>query len=287
MATAADFHRIGNYARVKNPQQNIDRSRAHRTVPMEVLCLGYSRTGTLSMHKAMTVLGYPNPYHFSSILDNVVECDLWLQALNAKFHGQGDIPGKPFWDALLGHVGAVTDAPCILFAKELLAAYPAAKVVLVERDLESWFVSWMAFCRSAYDPVIHYLGYLDPYFLGRIAAVGDAITGPQAGFATNLDEVRVRSKDAYRHHYRDVRELVPEARLLEFGLEQGWEPLCEFLGKAVPDEPFPHENEKEANKLAFTTIGLMGLKNILRNAVVVATAIGVPVAAMFWYLRSR
>lgn len=234
MATEADFERIGNYARVKNPQQNIDRSKAHRTVPMEVLCLGYSRTGTLSMHKAMTVLGYPNPYHFSSILDNVLDCDLWLQALNAKFHGKGPVPRKPFWDALLGHVGAVTDAPCILFARELLEAYPDAKVVLVEREIESWFASWMAFCQSAYDPFIRYLGYLDPYFLGRIAAVGGAITVTEAGFARDLDAVRVRSKDAYRHHYRDVREMVPRERLLEFELRQGWEPLCRFLGKEVP-----------------------------------------------------
>jgi hypothetical protein len=24
---------------------------------------------------------------------------------------------------------------------------------------------------------------------------------------------------------------------------QGWGPLCDFLGVAVPDEPFPHLNE--------------------------------------------
>ncbi|KAM6537998.1 hypothetical protein FALCPG4_003887 [Fusarium falciforme] len=34
----------------------------------------------------------------------------------------------------------------------------------------------------------------------------------------------------------------PKERLLEWSVEDGWEPLCEFLGKPVPDEPFPHEN---------------------------------------------
>ena len=67
MATDADFKRIGNYARMYNPSQNIDRRHAKRTVPMEVLCLGYSRTGTLTMQKAMEILGYPHPYHFSSV----------------------------------------------------------------------------------------------------------------------------------------------------------------------------------------------------------------------------
>jgi Sulfotransferase domain len=36
---------------------------------------------------------------------------------------------------------AVTDAPCVNFADELLAAYPDAKVVLTTRDVEKWLPS--------------------------------------------------------------------------------------------------------------------------------------------------
>lgn len=39
-----------------------------------------------------------------------------------------------------------------------------------------------------------------------------------------------------------IRGLVPPDRLLEWSVEDGWEPLCKFLGKDVPDEPFPHLN---------------------------------------------
>lgn len=39
-----------------------------------------------------------------------------------------------------------------------------------------------------------------------------------------------------------IRGLVPKERLLEWYIEDGWEPLCKFLGKAVPDEEFPHAN---------------------------------------------
>ena len=39
-----------------------------------------------------------------------------------------------------------------------------------------------------------------------------------------------------------VRGLVPQDRLLEWSIDQGWAPLCEFLAKPVPDEPFPHAN---------------------------------------------
>ncbi|KAI7371820.1 hypothetical protein KC354_g316 [Hortaea werneckii] len=270
MATEADYARIGNYARILNPQQNIDRSHATRTVVLQVLCLGYSRTGTLSMHRALSLLGYPNPYHFSSILDNVLDCDLWMRALQAKFYGRGQagtgadadaVPiheDKRFWDGLLGHVSAVTDSPANLFGEELVRLYPEAKVVLVDRGVESWFESWTAFCENAYDPFIGLLGRLDPGFFGRITGLGACITSITAGFARDKDEARVRSRRAYRHHYRDVREFVPRERLLEFRLQEGWGPLCEFLGREVPDVPFPHLNEKESNRLAFETIAKIG-----------------------------
>lgn len=195
---------------------------------------GYSRTGTLTMHRALTTLSH-HTYHFSSLLSNVRESDLWLAALRTKYYGTNEVTlDKAFWDKLLGHVSAITDSPANLFGEELVAAYPEAKVVLVEREIESWYASWMEFCSSAYDPFIRRLGTLDPGFLGRVTAVGGFNTTICAGYGENLGEARVRSRGAYRAHYADVRRFVPEDRLLEFRLEQGWRPLCEFLGKDVP-----------------------------------------------------
>jgi hypothetical protein len=39
-----------------------------------------------------------------------------------------------------------------------------------------------------------------------------------------------------------VRGMVPKDRLLEWYIEDGWEPLCKFLGKPVPKVEFPHAN---------------------------------------------
>ena len=44
-------------------------------------------------------------------------------------------------------------------------------------------------------------------------------------------------------HNEHVRKTVPKDNLLEFRPGDGWEPLCEFLRKEVPSEPFPHVNE--------------------------------------------
>ena len=38
---------------------------------------------------------------------------------------------------------------------------------------------------------------------------------------------------------------MPAERLLVFNVNEGWEPLCAFLGKSVPDKvPFPHLNDR-------------------------------------------
>ena len=33
-----------------------------------------------------------------------------------------------------------------------------------------------------------------------------------------------------------------EDRLLVYNIKDGWEPLCEFLGKPIPAVPIPHDN---------------------------------------------
>jgi hypothetical protein len=41
-----------------------------------------------------------------------------------------------------------------------------------------------------------------------------------------------------------IRGLVPAEKLLEWSVEDGWEPLCKFLDKDVPKEDFPHANTR-------------------------------------------
>ena len=49
----------------------------------------------------------------------------------------------------------------------------------------------------------------------------------------------------FNAHIEAVKSTVPADRLLVFSVDQGWEPLCAFLGTDVPDSPFPHANEGE------------------------------------------
>ena len=40
-----------------------------------------------------------------------------------------------------------------------------------------------------------------------------------------------------------VESVVPKEDLLIWNVKDGWEPLCLFLDKEIPDEPFPHDNK--------------------------------------------
>lgn len=51
------------------------------------------------------------------------------------------------------------------------------------------------------------------------------------------------SLELYHAYTEWVRDIVPAKNLLEFSPAQGWKPLCEFLGKDVPQSrDFPRLN---------------------------------------------
>ena len=56
--------------------------------------------------------------------------------------GNNDFTAADF-DPLIGHCVAVTDAAGSVFAAELIAAYPEAKVLVTTRDVDSWHASTM------------------------------------------------------------------------------------------------------------------------------------------------
>lgn len=53
-------------------------------------------------------------------------------------------------------------------------------------------------------------------------------------------------KRMFHEHHSLMKELVPKENILEWRVQDGWEPLCRFLGDPVPDEAFPKTNDTEA-----------------------------------------
>ena len=188
----------------------------------------------------MQMLGYVDTYHMMSCsIENPPDALFWMDALRAKYDGVG----KPFeredWDKLMGHCQAVCDWPAIAFAKELIEAYPEAKVVLTNRDVDTWHASTL---RTVYwratDPELRALSHVNwaaRMYYPMLKKFFDTF------FEGDFPN---RGKDVFLRHYEEVRSLVPPERLLEYKVSDGWEPLCEFLGVAVPrNEKFPNVND--------------------------------------------
>jgi hypothetical protein len=100
-----------------------------------------------------------------------------------------------------------------------------------------------------------------------------------------FEEWRKKAKSGYLAHNEEVKRVTPPERLLVFKLEQGWEPLCEFLGKAVPDVEFPNINDAEALNEMVQCYIAEGLKRGLIDIVKKVTPVvvlGLSIAA--WYL---
>lgn len=294
MATAADFERLGKWAVILNPDLNIDRRKCHRTTPLEVLNLGAPRTGTLSMTEAYEILGYQNPYHYASIFANCRDSDMWLEALDAKYNNDATGTKKQFgraeFDKLLGDSAAVADVPCIMFWRELVEAYLEARVVLVHRDEEKWLESIRVAVVGILNPVGRYiLRFTDPGRTGRILGLG--LVWMTCWFrvegSISVEKAMKNAPQTYRDHYAAIRATVPRERLLEYRLGSGWKPLCQFLGKEVPDQPFPHRNDAATLDRAFGVFLKGAFIRSLRNLGMIAATVSLPLAfSMFWKSRS-
>ena len=49
-------------------------------------------------------------------------------------------------------------------------------------------------------------------------------------------------EESYLTHIENVKQKVPDDRLLIWNVKDGWEPLCKFLEKPIPNIPVPLEN---------------------------------------------
>jgi hypothetical protein len=85
------------------------------------------------------------------------------------------------------------------------------------------FLAWV-FQSSSRHTRPAFLRIWDDYFQGKFTTTG---------------------KQTYLQHYDEVRNLVPKGRLLEYQVQQGWEPLCKFLDVPIPHAAFPEGNDKE------------------------------------------
>lgn len=168
---------------------------------------------------------------------------LWLAAMRE--------PSKPARQKILAEVvkgySAIVDGPGCFFVADWIEMYPDAKVVLgLRKTPEAWLASVNGSMGKVFGHgIAYYLSYFVPemHFGFTMNNLWDTQTNSRYGFG-------VRTVEHYVAHNDYIRATVPKERLLDFQAADGWEPLCRFLGKEVPEGTFPHRNDaKAANQL--------------------------------------
>ncbi|TVY88439.1 hypothetical protein LAWI1_G005190 [Lachnellula willkommii] len=235
------------------------------------------------MQLALNILGFPC-YHGLTLFSNLRDCALWNAALDAKFFHKGRTFTTADWDRLLGNYSAVADLPAVAFPEDLIAAYPDARVVLVERDIERWYKSFdEGVMQNVWSPVLRLIAKLDWNFVGKLESISGRWT---VGWlrANSLEEMRRNARPKYDEHYALVKSITPPDRLLVFKLDEGWPPLCKFLGVEIPDTPFPRVNEGAALAEKIGLIAKRGLWNAFLTVLKIAGFLAVMVFAA-WLVR--
>jgi Sulfotransferase domain len=148
-------------------------------------------------------------------------------------------------------------------------SYPDAKVILTVRDPNRWYESIYNTIyvrrRIASSPIFRGLrllglrqfdantflllvlragalvGLFRPPGVARVAWFNDRLIWEDT-FGGNFED-RQHAIEVFERHNEEVKRRVPVERLLVYEINEGWGPLCDFLGVEEPDKPFPHLND--------------------------------------------
>lgn len=174
----------------------------------KVFCIGFHKTGTSSLAKALEELGYRVTGPNGVRRPRIAKVALKLA------------------EKLVPEYDAFQDNPWPIIYKEMDARYPGSKFILVVREPQSWLRSQVS------------------YFGKKSSPMRQWIYGENAGCPEGNEEIYLAR---YNRHNAEVQEYFKDRPddLLVMSLSSGdgWEKLCKFLGYPVPDRPFPHVNK--------------------------------------------
>ncbi|KAJ5306725.1 hypothetical protein N7508_005740 [Penicillium antarcticum] len=207
---------------------------------LRVIGAGLPRTATSSLQAALETLGYNPCLHMAQIIPHADRQQLLISATHEKDKAKR----QKLLHGLTAGYEAVCDMPAIFFLPDLMDMYPDAKVILTTRpDAQTW-------AESCYTS----LGF---FFSRTFLAVGFLWKTDRLWYALNMrivewvrerfgegDIFTARFYDLYNESVRD--DVKGKGReVLEFRAEDGWGPLCGFLGVGVPAGAFPRVNERK------------------------------------------
>jgi hypothetical protein len=229
---------------------------------LKIIGAGFGRTGTLSTQYALNELGFPC-YHMFEVLENSNNknhLDFWRMVADSP-------EGQPHnWNEVFANYTATVDNPGCCVWRELVQAYPEAKVILTlhPKGPEAWYDStYQTIYFSEYKWVFKMLQWFPP--VKKITGMNRKLIWERSLKGTMKNKTDAIAR--YHEHMEEVKLTIPKEKLLIYSVDQGWEPLCRFLGVDVPQREFPNVNDRasikkmimRATMLAYLTLMIMAL----------------------------
>ena len=152
----------------------------------------------------------------------------------ASTSGSGCLPAIP----------PTVDNPGACVWRELMAAYPDAKVILTlhPKGPETWYESTVeTIYRMERSWLLRLVQPVIPV-MRRIGPMVRRLVWERNHRGTLKDKAQAIHR--YEAHIEEVKAAVQTDRLLVMKVSEGWAPLCRFLDVPVPDEPFPRVNDR-------------------------------------------
>jgi len=183
----------------------------------KIFCIGLSRTGTTSLSKALSILGYKSIH-----LPGFLYFPHYFIQLKPKY---------------LNNYDAFSDISVIPFYKKLDARFKHAKFIYTIRDKEKWLESCSRYPR--FQMPIHKVP------LKLIALRYEIYNSIQFDYR--------KFSRAYDDHHNDVMEYFSkrEEELLIMSPRDNnkWNKLSEFLNVPIPNCQYPRINTKDAPRI--------------------------------------
>lgn len=195
---------------------------------LKVIGTGFGRTGTDSMREALTMLGLGPCHHMFEINKDEGQRSAWRALVRGE---------KAGWESLFAGFRSCVDWPSAFYWRELIEAYPDAKVLLTYRSAESW---WASFEQT----ILAYIKRAEDRESIVITLIAEKVFGGRP-------DDKAHALRVYEDNVREVLDTVPEGRLHVHRLGDGWPALCAHLGVAAPSDPYPRRNSADDIRKAF------------------------------------
>jgi len=226
---------------------------------LKVIAAGLSRCATSSLQYALeNDLGFAPCMHMAYVAPHTEMLKLCYNALLET----DKTKRQKILHKIFDGYQATADFPGMAFVDDLMEMYPDAKVILNQRDsAQKWHKSitgTLKFFSSKRYLLACYLWSTD-YWHWKVHQAAKVYWKRRFSTGDGPDGLFVI--ETYDRHNNWVREAAKERgkTILEWQPEHGWEPICKFLDKPVPQKPFPRLNDENTIRTLVTILVTRGL----------------------------